>query len=66
MSYMCRKYAGQECTSCGACRNSSVIGYCAHCDEPIYAGEEHYEFDDMDVLVHEDCLIDWAREFKKN
>lgn len=37
-------------------------GKCAHCGEDIYDYSDHYDFDG--VLVCDDCLIDWARNFK--
>ena len=39
------------------------IGKCAHCREPVYDYEEHYDFDGD--LVHDDCLRGWAENFKK-
>lgn len=37
-------------------------GKCAHCGEPIYGGEPHYDIDGE--LVHEECLFDWAESYK--
>lgn len=55
----------RECDGCGRCeKESEVIGYCAHCDEPIYEGEDYYDIEG-DVILHEDCLTDWARQYLK-
>lgn len=62
MSYMCRKFAGRECSDCGACRKSREVGRCTYCNEPIYDSEEYYDI--YDVLLHEDCLFYWANEYK--
>ena len=53
----------KECEGCGNCIDEEHIGNCENCSEPIFKGEEHYEIDD--ILLHEDCLYDWASQFKK-
>lgn len=42
------------------------VGICAcdYCGEAIEDGEEHYELPGGERL-HEDCLFDWARAFRK-
>lgn len=36
---------------------------CCYCEDSIYEGEEIYDIDGD--IIHEDCLRDWARIFKK-
>ena len=62
MSYMCKKFAGRECTGCGACHETRAVGICEHCGEEIHEGEEYYDIED--VMLHEDCLYDWAKQYK--
>ena len=38
-------------------------GKCVHCGADIHDYDDHYDFDGD--LVCDDCLIDWARKFKK-
>lgn len=37
-----------------------VFGYCDQCGGEIYEGEDIYEIDGD--IIHEDCLLDYARE----
>ena len=37
-------------------------GKCAHCGEDVYEYEEHYDLDGD--LVHSDCLMGWADNYK--
>jgi hypothetical protein len=41
-------------------QESDTIGWCEHCGEPIYAGEDYYEI--YGEIIHEDCLRDWAEK----
>ena len=55
----------RERTGCMACeREAEILGTCACCKEPVYRGGARYEFEDG-VLIHEDCLSDWARTWYK-
>lgn len=38
-------------------------GKCAYCRETIYGCDEYYDFDGE--LVHDECLIDWAAQYRK-
>lgn len=38
-------------------------GRCLHCGEDIYDYEDYYDVDG--ILLHEDCLFDWAAQYKK-
>lgn len=54
----------RECDGCGRCeQEAEVIGYCVHCDEPVYADEAHYDIEGD--LLHDDCLGDWASKYRK-
>ena len=33
------------------------------CNEAIYEDEDHYDIDGD--LLHEECLVEWAEQFKK-
>lgn len=37
-----------------------IVGYCDQCGGEIYEGEEVYDIDCC--TVHEDCLLDYAKE----
>lgn len=37
-----------------------VYGYCDQCGREIYDGEDVYDIDGH--TIHEDCLLDYARE----
>lgn len=37
-----------------------IFGYCDHCGGEIYMGEDIYEINGD--IIHEDCLLDYARE----
>lgn len=37
-----------------------LIGYCAECHEPIYAGNSYYEVDDE--VIEECCFERWAAD----
>ena len=43
---------------------STIIDYCAQCDEPIYAEDERYEFPDGYVVCTE-CLLDWVDRYHR-
>ena len=64
MAYMCIRGNG-ECDGCGRCREREpeYIGNCEHCSDVIYDDEDYYDIDG--VLLHEDCLKDWADEYKR-
>jgi len=38
-------------------------GECAECGDLIYKHEDYYDIDGM--LLHEECLTDWAAQYKK-
>lgn len=64
MSFPCVSLAS-ECEGCMACRQpGEVIALCAQCGEPIYEGEDFYEFPDGEA-VHEDCGLDYIERFLK-
>ena len=64
MSFPCVSLA-RECDGCMACRQpGEVIACCAQCGEPIYEGEDFYEFPDGGA-VHEDCGLDYIERFLK-
>lgn len=39
------------------------IGVCEQCSDLIFDFEDYYEINGN--MVHEDCLTDWAEQFKK-
>lgn len=39
------------------------IGICEQCSDLIYDCDEYYEI--CGDMIHEDCLTDWAEQFKK-
>ena len=45
-------------------REAKTIGECSCCHEPIYEYEDHYNIDD-EILLHDDCGLDWLQQFKK-
>lgn len=54
----------RECTGCMACEaEPQTVGTCEHCNEPIYAWEDHYDIEGE--LLHDDCLVDWADKYRK-
>ncbi len=54
---------GGECTGCNRCEpKPKIIGYCSHCKEAVYAWEDRYNIEG-DVLLHSDCLVDWADKY---
>ena len=44
-------------------RERHCRGACTHCGEDIYDWEDYYDIDG--TLLHDDCLIDWAAQYKK-
>lgn len=46
-----------------AAREAPVKGICEHCGQPIYDGDDYYDIED--TLLHEDCLRDWAEQYRK-
>lgn len=42
---------------------NETICYCAHCTDNVFVGETVYEINDE--TIHEDCLKDWAKPFRK-
>ena len=53
----------RECDGCGACLpDPAVIGKCAGCHDDIHVDEDFYDLPD-EILLHEDCLRDWAKQF---
>ena len=52
----------RECTGCMNCyEQDEQIGVCEHCSDVIFDGETHYDINGM--LLHWDCLREWASEF---
>ena len=41
----------------------SKVGVCDHCCEAIYGCDKYYDIEGY--LLHDDCLIEWAAQFKK-
>jgi hypothetical protein len=41
----------------------SSLGVCEHCGKDIYSDSDYYELED--VLVHDDCILDYIRQFKR-
>ena len=39
-------------------------GSCAHCGADIYEYDDYYDFEG-EWLVHDNCLVDWAAQYKK-
>ena len=56
---------GGKCFGCKQCEKEygKIVDRCDHCGEPIFEGYDYYEIDC--IVVHDDCLKDWAQEFKK-
>jgi len=55
---------GGECTGCMNCYpEPEFAGECAECGDLIYKHEDYYDIDGM--LLHEECLTDWAAQYKK-
>lgn len=55
---------GRECNGCMLCeKEAEVVGICESCREEIHAGEDYYDINSD--LLHEDCLLDWARKYKR-
>lgn len=44
---------------------ATIVGKCTCCNDDIFTGEGHYELED-DVILHDDCLIDYMMKFKKS
>lgn len=52
----------RECDGCMMCQSQgATVTTCAECGEPIYEGEDYYNFPD-DEAVHDDCVLDYIRE----
>ena len=63
MAYYCKRNSALECDGCGKCEpGAEIVGECAACGDLIYAHEERYDIEGE--LIHEDCLSDWAEQFK--
>lgn len=61
MSFSC-VHGGHECNGCMCCQpEPEPIGKC-WCGEPIHADETRYEIGGE--IIHEDCLKDWAEQYK--
>lgn len=55
---------GGECNGCMSCEpKPQIVGYCAYCKEAVYGWEDHYEMEG-DVLLHDDCLVSWADQYR--
>lgn len=54
----------RECDgTCTRCHTEpEVIGYCAQCKEAIYETDDRYDIEG--VALHDDCLRDWAKQFR--
>lgn len=63
MAFACVLGHKAECDGCGACAEERVAGQCDECKGEILEGETIYDMDG--VLLHEDCLWDYARPFRK-
>ena len=51
-----------ECDGCMKCQKDPVIiGHCFNCGEELAEGDDHYDIEG--VLLHEDCLHDWAKQY---
>lgn len=63
MAMNCVRSRG-ECDGCGECMSEkpSVVGYCSVCGMLIEDGETFYDIEGE--LVHEDCLMDWAKKYR--
>lgn len=44
-------------------RSRRRVGRCLHCRETVYDYEDYYDIEGD--LLHEDCLMDWAAQYKK-
>lgn len=63
MSLTCVR-GGMECNGCLCCQvEPEPIGKC-WCGDQIHADESYYEIEG--VLLHEDCLRDWAKQYRRN
>lgn len=63
MSLAC-VHGGMECNGCLCCQEEpETIGKC-WCGDHIHADEDYYEIDG--VLLHEDCLRDWAKQYRRH
>lgn len=40
-----------------------IFNICDVCGEEIYVGDEYYDIDG--IIIHDECLKDWAKEYKK-
>lgn len=43
-------------------RERHVRGRCTHCGEDVYDWEDYYDIEGD--LLHEDCLVSWAEQYK--
>lgn len=63
MAMHCVNHAS-ECIGCMRCEpKSKLVGYCAQCKEAVYDWEERYDIEG-ELLLHDDCLIDWAHQYR--
>lgn len=44
-------------------REEHCRGRCTHCGEEVYDYDDYYDIEGE--LLHEDCLYDWAAQYKK-
>ena len=45
-------------------RERCCRGRCTHCGEDVYDYDDYYDIEG-DILLHDDCLIDWAAQYRK-
>jgi hypothetical protein len=63
MSLACERFC-KVCDGCLECQEEAEpIGKC-WCGDHIHADESYYEIEG--VLLHEDCLKDWAKQFRRH
>ena len=55
MAFPCVLGYKAECDGCGACTEERIAGQCDECKEDIFEG----------ILLHEDCLLDYVRLFRR-
>ena len=57
MALIC-KYGG-VCDGCMSCQSGEPVGYCDHCGDPIYAGDDIYDVDG--IMICDDCIWHYKR-----
>lgn len=61
MAFHCVLGHKAECDGCGACQEGRVCAVCDQCGEDVFEGEDVYNMGG--VLLHEDCLRDYMRQY---